>query len=366
MMRIFVRLLFSGLLTLVLLEGALALYADWMKLPITLPTYSWENAQGFWFDLHPTFGTWHLPQHHYRQKKSCFDIDYYTNTAGFRDQERQLENKSSRVLVLGDSFMEGFGVDTAQRMSNLLQKTKGPHLNFGLAGNFSPTQYLLLYQSVASKYDHDAVLVGLLPANDFLDDDIEVVAQHGTNRYKPFLVGAYPDYQIEYHQDNLELSAATPKALHPLKKMLANYTHAYHFFYYFKALQRARAYYESSAAQAAVPNYFNFTTPQYQRLRYCLEKLRIATEGKPLMLISIPNLQEINQYQKEQLNPLADSLQLLAQQVDFAYLDLLPHFAQLPTDQKDSMFLPCDGHWSPRGHAFAAQLVQEHLPYYAP
>ena len=245
-MQMLRRLFFSIVFTFFLLEAVLAVYARWGELPIALPTYTWENAQGFWFDLHPVFGTWHLPHHQYRQKKTCFDVDYFTNSAGFRDQERSLESSDSRVVVLGDSFMEGYGVDTSHRVSNLLQHTTGkPHLNFGLAGNFSPTQYLLLYQSLAKNYTHDAVLVALLPANDFIDDDFDRVAKYGTNRYQPFLRGTYPNYQTEYHQDSLHLSAASPRALHPLKKIAANYTHAYHFYYYFKALHTARRYYQN-------------------------------------------------------------------------------------------------------------------------
>ena len=194
-------LAFTGLVCFILLELGLAIAAHGFDLKIETPTYTFENTQGFWFDLNPDFGTCHLPNHSYRQRKGCYDIVYHSNSYGFRDVERERFANQSRVVVLGDSFIEGVGVETSERLTNLLEDNTGkPHLNFGMAGNFGPTQFMLAYQSLASSFEHDAVLIGILPANDFIDDDYELGHQGMANRYRPYLVGEYPNYELVYFQ----------------------------------------------------------------------------------------------------------------------------------------------------------------------
>ena len=194
-------LAFTGLVCFILLELGLAIAAHGFDLKIETPTYTFENTQGFWFDLNPDFGTCHLPNHSYRQRKGCYDIVYQSNSYGFRDVERERFANQSRVVVLGDSFIEGVGVETSERLTNLLEDNTGkPHLNFGMAGNFGPTQFMLAYQSLASSFEHDAVLIGILPANDFIDDDYELGHQGMANRYRPYLVGEYPNYELVYFQ----------------------------------------------------------------------------------------------------------------------------------------------------------------------
>ena len=99
-----------ALFTFALLELSLALYSVVDEPKIELPTYSFTNTQSFWYDLSEDFGTWHLPNHSYRQKKGCFDVLYKSNEHGFRDTSRSLNSSQSRVLVIGDSFIEGMGV----------------------------------------------------------------------------------------------------------------------------------------------------------------------------------------------------------------------------------------------------------------
>ena len=175
-------------ITFVLLEIVLAIYIRVAEIKIELPTYTLQNTHSFWYDLDENFGTLHLPNDEYRQKKYCFDVVYETNSKGFRDAEREVKGKNRRVITLGDSFTEGVGVNVSARLTNLLESdTKIPHLNFGLAGNFGPTQYWMLYKTHAMNYSHDAVLVGILPSNDFIDDDYEIGLKAGGNRYRPFL-----------------------------------------------------------------------------------------------------------------------------------------------------------------------------------
>lgn len=358
---------FSLLFTLLLLELGLGIYARVANVKVNLPTYSFENTQTFWFDLNEDFGTWHLPNHHYRQKKTCFDTDYFSNSNGFRDFERSKESDKKRVAVIGDSFMEGYGVDTSMRASNHLEKwTKSPHLNFGLAGNFSPTQYWLLYEKMAIKFQHDAVIIGFLPSNDIIDDDISIIKKHGTNRYKPFLNGTYPNYTIEYLLDDLNKSAANPNRMNSTKKLLANFTHSYHFYLFLKAKWQNESSIQEASNQSIIPDYYNFSAEQFNRLKYSIAQIKKLAKNKPVLLLSIPNKIEINQFQSSNKNPLGDSLSLFCKQINVEYLDLLKPFSNVSEETLEGLFYNCDGHWSEKGNEFAAQQIKSHFSFYKP
>ena len=156
------------------------------KWPLTRPTYHLGRYE-FWGTYNPVFGMWHPPNGHFIHQEGCFSFEYSTNSYGARDVERTLHSDRPRTVVLGDSFMEGFGLPVNERLSNVLEARTGrEHLNFGTGGGFSPLQYALTYESLASKFDHNVVLVGVLPDNDFHEMDGPWMDDHYPGRYFPY------------------------------------------------------------------------------------------------------------------------------------------------------------------------------------
>lgn len=355
-------------ITFVLLEIVLAIYIRVAAIKIELPTYTFQNTHNFWYDLDENFGTLHLPNDEYRQKKYCFDVVYETNSKGFRDAEREVSSKTHRVIALGDSFTEGVGVAVEYRLTNLLESdTKTPHLNFGLAGNFGPTQYWMLYKTHAINYSHDAVLIGILPSNDFIDDDYEIGRKVGGNRYRPFLKGDFPDYELVYHTQNIEDSRARPRDVHFIKKLLKNFTHSYNMYYYLRTKRTVSAIPKDQLLEASkVPDYFNFTTAQFDRLRYTLEKIKALAGDRPVMVYSIPIEKEIRAYREHQKNPLGMQLKVVCDSLHVEYLDLLPKTDRFTEAEYKALFLSCDGHWSEAGNTFAKKEIESFFSYYQP
>jgi hypothetical protein len=118
-------------------------------------------------------------------------VKYQANSYGARDIERSLDAKGrKRVIFLGDSMVEGHGVQLEKRLTNVLEgELNIEHLNFGTGGNFGTTQYYLLYKTLGSKFEHHAVIIGILPTNDFLDDDYNYGQKAHRNRYRPYFIG---------------------------------------------------------------------------------------------------------------------------------------------------------------------------------
>ena len=113
------------------------------------------------------WGAWHVPNATFRHTKSCFDVTMSFNDIGARDDSFN-NIPQSALILLGDSFAEGYGVIREDMSEYLIEKElEISILNFGSSGNFGPLQQLLIYQEF--KYlPHQGLIVYVLPSNDFI------------------------------------------------------------------------------------------------------------------------------------------------------------------------------------------------------
>ena len=73
------------------------------KFTLTVKNYPYQIA-----DLQPAWGTWHYPET-FMFSRDCFSVPYSMNSYGARDKEwKQTSADSNSVIVLGDSFIEGW------------------------------------------------------------------------------------------------------------------------------------------------------------------------------------------------------------------------------------------------------------------
>ena len=98
-----------------------------------------------------------------------FEYDIQTNDLGIRYRTIRLQKPKGthRLVLLGDSFTDGTGVEVTRRWSNLIEQrlsdAKGVPvelINCGEAGT-SPIDYVRTYLGLGKRYDPDVVLVGL-------------------------------------------------------------------------------------------------------------------------------------------------------------------------------------------------------------
>jgi lysophospholipase L1-like esterase len=108
------------------------------------------------------------------------------NEKGLRDRQHSYERQNGieRILVLGDSFAWGYGVEESERFSQLLEGALGAEvINAGVSG-YSTDQELLWYGNEGIKYETDLVIL-VLAGNDIGDNDRQLVS---TIYYKPKFV----------------------------------------------------------------------------------------------------------------------------------------------------------------------------------
>jgi hypothetical protein len=370
--------------SLLLLEAGIGLGARVGLFPIKIPTYSLQQVRSsiFWRDVNPDFGVWHPPYSSTRHTKSCFDVTYRSNSHGARDRERTLQSDRRRIVVLGDSMTEGFGVDDAQRFTSVLERETGiEHLNFGTSGSFGTIQYWLLYKTLASKFSHSAVVIGMIPENEFWENDYEYGKQVYSERYRPYLTGEYPNYRLVYYRDTLEQSMYRDRGgwLGFAQRLLAEFTYSYNALAYFKQLIAVRAnpaatkdhtarekeFFKASPSvtDAAKPysGFYDFRKDQLDIVKYTLEQIKQLAGDRQVVIALLPSRASFRRYDPAApVTPLAAELGRFAEANGIQLVDLLPDIYRHATDW-NSLILPCDGHWNSQGHAAAAQYLRAAL-----
>lgn len=290
--------------------------------------------------------------------ESCFDVDYRSNAYGARDPERSLHSDKPRVVVLGDSFVEGVGMPEGKRMTDLLEQWTGiAHLNFGTAGAFSSTQEWLLYETLASRFDHERVLLFAFPNNDFIEND---PARFGDpDRYRPYLRRVSNTYEVYYPIDLETAKRRARKQL--LWNRWYNASYVYRLAAFFDAQIRAHIA-EGWPSKYGYVGYQQFDDEDLRRLLFGYRKIRDDAAGRELVIVTIPRLNDLLYAEAEGIpDRLPGRLREFAKgEPHIRYVDLLPGFLEdrRTHDRKLSdYFLACDGHWSELGNAVAAELV---------
>jgi hypothetical protein len=345
-----------GVATGLLLEIALRI-AEAAGL-VSLPERQTE-AHAFYEDRNPHYGVWHPPNATYRATRECYDVAYHSNSVGARDRERSRRSSQPRVVVLGDSFVEGVGVESHDRVSDRLERATGvEHLNFGTAGNFSSVQEWLLYEELASRFDHDRILLFTLPNNDFLENDPDRWWQ--PDRYRPYLRTAGGGFELFYPTD---FETAQKNAAGAWRRSWHDASFIVRLHHWADTRIRVRLA-EGATTPFGYVGYVNYDDIDLERLFFSYRKVRDAAGGRELIVVTIPRLNDLLYYEANgELGTLAQRIaQFAAQEANIRYVDLLPGFAADAQERGrrfSDYFLPCDGHWSPEGHAVAARIVLE-------
>ena len=127
------------------------------------------------------------------------------NSLGLRDREHSLDKPRGihRVLVLGDSFVFGVGLDAGERFSDLLDRSLPDDvevINAGVPG-WGTDQEMLFYESSLRRLQPDVVVLTFLGQNDVVNNGL---------RGPLIEVGTKPRFVCE--GDSLRLEAPTPPA----------------------------------------------------------------------------------------------------------------------------------------------------------
>ena len=317
--------------------------------------YRTTRSPLFWVDVNPNFGVWHPANATFHHVGDCFDAVYHTNSYGARDAERARVSSMRRHIVLGDSFVEGYGVAEGDRLTDRLNLTTGDEfLNFGTSGGFGTIQELMLYRTLASTFEHADVLLFVLPVNDFSDNDPRYWS---SRRYRPYLRRTQSGFEIYYTVPFESRDRDLLTAGHVFWNALSNHS---------AAVNLARQVIEHRLPHDLTPDYTSYTGHSAEELNLLTEAVRelaVSAEPRAVHVFFIPLQEDLDGYLLRGTRyELLDKVRARLRDTRSVVVnDLLPAFAEYATQhrmQTSSFFLPCDGHWTSLGNAVAADAVR--------
>jgi len=360
------RRLASALLVVVLVvascEFACFLWEDLVSRSGWRPQYAQGplNMTAPWLTEDEPWGAWHHPNATSHQQKACFSVSLQSNSYGARDHERDLDGNPHRTIVLGDSLAEGFGVEAAERVSDLLeQRLKREFLNFGAQYDLGPLQYQIIYDKLASRFSHDQVLILFLPDNDFTDNDLEWWRRNRLDfgrRYRPYYQAAGDGYVPYYPVPNPKDTAAhvaPPGLLATIGDTIVENS-------WIVTAYRDASFSHSRSAHYS--GYFDFTDAQLKAVLWSFTQIKRLAGERNVTIAIIPRSGDFARVAAEGWNRLGNIMKRFGAENGIDIVDLLaPMQAIEPNTEK--LFLSCDGHWSPLGHRVAAEVLAKVLHY---
>ena len=324
----------------------------------------------------------HVPGAHGRLVSPEFDVEYRINSRGLRDSETDPSGApGKRLLLLGDSFAEGWGVDIEQAVSEQLEQRlseggiPGEVFNFGVAG-YGTDQQLLLFQRHWRAYAPDIVLL-LFYGNDLWNNALNrgIGIERG---YKPrFVLGpgnglrltGVPVRRTRYWDLDRDL---------PLDQRVSRYAFEH---WHLAALLRKAFSPEVSASQrrkfyialygtGAGADRFEKAWRTTGRLLLEFDNLVRRANAK-LLLVYVPAIVQIEREdwqakvalygmleEEYALDKPNRRLAAAAAEHGIPFLDLSPAF--LAAAVTETLFHR-DSHWNAAGHALAADTIAEFL-----
>ena len=329
-------IIFSTLFALFLSEIALRLIG-------LDPLYVSPERDRFW-KYDSLLGWAHEPRQEGIFESHQFQTVVKINEKGLRDREHLYErqNNIERVLVLGDSFAWGYGVEESERFSQLLEKSLDVEMiNAGVSG-YSTDQELLWYKNEGIKYETDLVIL-VLAGNDVGDNNRQLV---NTIYYKPKFV-------LEEGQ-LVPIGYPVPKTS-PQGKFIYSLSQRSALAYFL--IQRyfdIGALYKNLRVDADTSN---ASTPSdnhaFELTIALLDEIRTIAESKKAGFMIVATDRWWNGPSGATYADFIGTLQTEG----FLVLDV----EAMPGFDPSEMLIPDDGHWSREGHEFVAEQIKEFI-----
>lgn len=310
-------------------------------------------------DIDPHFGVWHKPGAVVTVATPRGPVSYRTNSHGMRDRSRlERSTAAERVVVLGDSFIEGVYVGESDRLTDNLEKRTGVEfLNFGTSGSFGSIQEWMLYKHLASRFDHTRVCLFLLPDNDFADND---PARNPSARYRPYLHKVGDSYEVTYPVSFDKRLEHLPDLTWGRKIRNRVYNH-----WYTLNLMIDRDFSSLINPQHKKPvlsAYDTYGQEDLDRLLFTCRQIAALANPRNVCIFVIPRDRDFIAYETGHFKGriIKDLVPLTGEAPNVKVVDLLPHFVAYMKTHSVSyrdFFLGFDPHWSPLGHQVAADAV---------
>lgn len=351
-------------ITLGVLEVLLALFAPQRTRDHVAGNHAAMYRRGdvFPFELIPGFSG------REREHEGEFDVAIDINSLGFRQPEVTRERTTDvRMVAVGDSFTFGDGVEASEAWPLAVERAFAARsglttqvLNAGVPGRWMDEYYLELAERSLA-LDPDVVLLGFFVGNDVDGSDArEHIWTRIDEKGLPLAVDV-PGLRVE---DGLRVKS---KQKTRWRLPIVRDSHVAQLFYD-GGRAIVEAWHPSPLAEDIV--YTPEDTPESKAVVARVERLLLAIaelcrkHGARLLVVMIPTREQLHQelapddrprdWEKPQRHFTA-----FLERSGIPYLDLRPGLEAVRDEAP--LYYTFDAHWTPRGHALAAEAIAEKL-----
>tara|TARA_B100000902_G_scaffold354152_1_gene366106 strand:- start:1495 stop:2535 length:1041 start_codon:yes stop_codon:yes gene_type:complete len=311
------------------------------------PKYSFEEKfLNDWIIYEENKVIWHKKNYKTRHAKRCFNVEYATNNVGARDyNDYFFEKNKESIMLVGDSFAEGVGVDIDNIFAKIIEKKlEKKVLNFGVAGT-NPQNQFNKYIKSEKNYNYDELIYFFLPQNDYF----KPIKQ---NKEKKKILKKNEKKVSKFNDINLG------QIKYQIANILARFTYSYNFI-------RSAAYVIDSNFNYGYENLSYFYKDQ-KSIDYTFNYIKkiILHKNIKTYIVIIPTIYDINNYQKNKINYKNfywfKELNRITKKNNIILIDLMDH---IDFTIKPRYFHSCDGHWNDFGNKFAAETFLKYYNY---
>jgi lysophospholipase L1-like esterase len=322
-------------------------------------------------------------------------IRYRVNSQGFRGAELARPGASTRVVVYGDSFIQG---DFARTEDTFTEQLKGQLareagktvevVNAGVAG-YGPDQELRRMENELPALKPNLVIVAICAGNDFTD-------LLSNKLYRLSSDGSLQENASEFLDDALASGIRRSRSEPILRKIMrAAISRLFGSGDAFVPRGERRARMDADLKQA-IDEYRQYViegdnavhhpgsiynadvsfTPTSESARYKISMMEqimrrmaetAANNNAALVFLLIPSVIDVTdmhesgevdpvKYPEYKRSTLTDILEQICQRNNFLAVNLFGPFWER---RADGLYLKRDDHWNPQGQAYAAELVSE-------
>ena len=318
---------------------------------------SWRTEEKSW-------GAWHKKNSISKHSRSCFNVNYESNNLGARDVEDYSKNfPKDSILALGDSFMEGYGLNHEDTLTFKIQKKiKKKVYNLSSSYDFGPLQYYLLYKSLGENLPHETVILTFLPMNDFVDNDYKNIHKMGENRFRPYYQTNKQnnDYKIIYPKKAKKTNSIGRNKFHAFMLSQAIRSNSVLLYKNIKLINKYKIKENklSNFSFVNIPIEEQNAATHFVKKTYQLAKKRGI---KNFIILSIPVKNDFKYLEDNNYPPTdkweKDFKNLDINNKDFTYINGLEVVKKEFDKEYENLFLKCDGHWSKNGTEIYSDLL---------
>lgn len=309
---------------------------------------SFRSGDCYWrrqfMTYHPVIGWWFIPEISARLPMDDVFYTVRTNSVGMRaDREYDLAKPPgvTRLVVLGDSYSAADGCNNRERYTDLLEAALPglEILNFACP-NTGTDQQILIYEHIASRFEHDAVVMAVLVENMYRCMQTCRPAEDPHERVA-FLPKPY------FTLDGGKLTLHNQPV--PVERRHRHNLGDWHCDWPYHP--------EYPADPLAL---YRFPEGDYWQVMRAIIERGVAAAGRPVFLMPLPL--NLHYLQKADAGPYMTRFAEVADSLPGVTLvDPLPDFLALPLEERRECQFPSNPHYTPRAQRVVAEALGREL-----